>query len=200
MDPSVLSAVLESWGYVALLGLLLVTGLGSPVPEDLLLVAAGYLTFAGVFQWLPVFIVSWCGVVLSDLMLYMAGRQLARFSARWSDDHFLSPARVRMATRWFDKWGDSLVLAARLAPGTRAVVFVTAGLRSVPVRRFLAFDAAGALLWVPAMLIVGRTIGRRVGDVSALTTRMEQGALWVTTFAAVLLVIWLVFGREESKL
>src|SRR5688500_9464711 len=51
MDPHSLLTLLETWGYAALLVLLIATGIGSPIPEDLLLLTAGYLIFAGVFLW-----------------------------------------------------------------------------------------------------------------------------------------------------
>ena len=62
------------WGYPALLLLLVLTGVGLPIPEDLLLVTAGYLVFTDVFQWPLALAVSLIGVVVSDVMLYSAGR------------------------------------------------------------------------------------------------------------------------------
>lgn len=200
MDPHALVLLLESWGYPVLFVLFILTGVGSPIPEDLLLLTAGYLTFAGVFEWPFVIILSVCGVVGSDLMLYVAGRHLAWHSSRWPDGHFLSPARLCRATRWFDRWGHALVLMARLTPGTRAVVFVTAGVRSVPIGSFAGYDTLGALVWVPSMLALGHAAGRRIGDIAQLVDWFERGALWVLVIAAALLVSWLTLGREESKL
>lgn len=183
-----------------MLVLLLLTGVGSPVPEDLLLIGAGYLASAGVLDWPGVFVICCCGVVLSDVMLYAAGRHLVWHSERWPEGHFLSPARLQRVTNWFDRWGHVLVLVARLVPGTRAVVFVTAGIRGVPVKVFLSYDCIGTLLWVPAMLTMGRVAGDRIGGVSELAERANQETVWIVAFAASLLVIWLTMGREESKL
>lgn len=43
MDPNTVSNLLATWGYPALLLLLILTGVGSPIPEDLLLLTAGSL-------------------------------------------------------------------------------------------------------------------------------------------------------------
>jgi membrane protein DedA with SNARE-associated domain len=56
-------------------------------------------------------------------------------------------------------------------PGTRAVVFVTAGIRAVPVKVFLDYDCVGALRWVPAMLPLGHLAGDRIGGISELADR-----------------------------
>lgn len=77
VDPETLSAILGVWGYPALLVLLMLTGVGSPIPEDLLLLTAGYLVFSDVFAWPSALAVSLVGVVISDVMLYSAGRHLA---------------------------------------------------------------------------------------------------------------------------
>ncbi len=200
MEVQELTAVLSSWGYPALLVLLLLTGVGSPIPEDFLLLSAGYLAAAGILSWPEVFAVCCCGVVASDLMLYAAGRHLAWHSERWPEGHFLSPSRLLRTTRWFDRRGHILVLIARLVPGTRAVVFVTAGIRAVPIKVFLGYDCIGALLWVPSMLVIGHAAGGRIGGLSELADRLSQEFVWFAVFAASLLVIWLSIGREESKL
>lgn len=155
-------------GYPALLLLLILTGVGSPIPEDLLLLTAGYLVFTDVFQWPLALVISAIGVVVSDLMLYSAGRHLACRSTRWSDGRVLSPERLQRTTRWFARLGHGVVFIARLTPGTRALVFLTAGARAVPVWSFLRYDAMGAALWVPAMLAVGYATGTRIGDLERL--------------------------------
>ncbi|MDP2055796.1 MAG: hypothetical protein Q8L75_19330, partial [Acidobacteriota bacterium] len=50
-------------------------GVGSPIPEDLLLLTAGYLVFSGVFVWPAALAIGLAGVVISDVMLFSAGRR-----------------------------------------------------------------------------------------------------------------------------
>jgi membrane protein DedA with SNARE-associated domain len=92
------------------------------------------------------------------------------------------------------------VFGARLIPGTRALVFVTAGLHGLPASRFLIYDGLGALIWVPLVLLVGHRLGDRVGDLNAVLGWTQDGGVWLAAFAAILLIVWLVWGREESKL
>jgi membrane protein DedA with SNARE-associated domain len=199
MEPHELSALLGSWGYPALFALFLATGVGSPVPEDVLLVGTGYLISAGVLAWPAASAVAWLGVIASDLILFVAGRRLAWHISGRSADGFFSPARMQHATRWFDARGDVLVLLARLVPGTRAVVFVTAGVRAMRGQTFLKYDAVGALLWVPAMLWVGHLTERRFGDPAALAEYVSAAA-WTPVVAIVVLICWLTLGREAAKL
>ncbi len=143
MDPNAVADLLGSWGYPALLALLLLTGVGSPIPEDLLLLSAGYLIFTDVFHWPVALAICAGGVVASDIMLYSAGRHLAWRSTRGPAGRLLSPERLLRGTRWFGRLGHKAILLARLTPGTRAIVFVTAGARAVPFRELSALRHDG---------------------------------------------------------
>lgn len=200
MDPLVIADFLSTWGYLALLALLLLTGIGSPLPEDLLLLIAGYLVYAGTMTWPLALAVAMTGVVGSDMVLYAAGRHLVWRPRASLERRVLSPGRLRRVTRLFDRIGATAVFAARLIPGTRAVVFVTAGVRGLPASRFLAADVLGALLWVPFLLIVGHSFGPRIGSLSDFAEWTQRGTLWLAVAALVLVILWLLFGREESKL
>ncbi|MDP3720302.1 MAG: DedA family protein [Acidobacteriota bacterium] len=200
VDPDSLSIFLSLWGYPALLVLLVLTGVGSPIPEDLLLLTAGYLVFSGVFVWPAALAIGVAGVVISDVMLFSAGRHLAWRSMRGGDNQLLSRERLARASGWFDRVGDRLVFIARLVPGTRAMVFLAAGVRAVPGWRFLRYNLLGAALWVPAMLVVGHASGSRIGNLEAMVAWLSRSAVWVMALAAVLFLMWLSWGREESKL
>jgi membrane protein DedA with SNARE-associated domain len=202
MDPHSLLALLETWGYAALLVLLIATGIGSPIPEDLLLLTAGYLIFAGVFFWPIAAGVCVAGVVGSDQMLYAAGRQIAwrAWRAPNGDNYYLSVRRLHRVTRWFARCGNVVILAARLVPGTRALVFITAGIHAIPAPTFLRYDLLGAALWVPAMLMIGYAAGGRIGGVEKAVDAITRGVTWMVAAAFGLVIVWLLLGREESKL
>jgi membrane protein DedA with SNARE-associated domain len=200
VDPVALAEFVGTWGYLALLVLLLLTGIGSPIPEDLLLLVGGYLVFTGVIGWPLTLTVSLVGVVGSDMVLYSAGRHLAWRPRGNLEERVLSPGRLRRVTRWFDRIGPAAVFAARLIPGTRALVFVTAGLRGLPASRFLIYDLLGALIWVPLLLFLGHRLGGRIGDLSSVVRWTQDGSLWLTAAGVTLLALWFVWGREESKL
>ncbi len=199
MDPMTASTLLGTWGYPALLLLLILTGVGSPIPEDLLLLTAGYLVSSDVFQWPLALGIGLFGVVASDLMLYSAGRHIAWRSARRGEDPYLSARRLQRATRWFGRIGERLIFVARLTPGTRAVVFITAGIHAVPASRFLRYDLFGAALWVPTMLVIGHSAGAHVGTITDTIESLGRGSAWAFGTASGLLLLWLVLGREESK-
>lgn len=198
MDAQGAIAFLESWGYPLFAVLLGATGIGSPIPEDLLLLAAGYLIAANVFTWPVTLPLAYAGVVSSDCLLYWIGTRIRIHSGSWAE-RLVRLDRVERFGSWF-RHGEAIVMLARFVPGTRAVVFVGAGLRGIPFRSFLFFDALGGAVWVPSMLAVGAWFGEEIGGVEQVLAGLAN-AFWALVLASALLgLAWRFFLSEESKL
>lgn len=192
---------LTTWGYPAFVSSLAATGIGFPIPEDLLLLAGGYLIALDVFGWPATWALGVVGLMVSDVILFTAGRRLRHESIEGTRlERVLRPERVRAATAWFDRLGSPAIVAARFVPGSRAIVFVTAGLRDVSPARFVTLDAVACVIWVPIGLAIGSALGERIGDLE----RVLESATWLVTIAVVvgvlLFLVWRRWGREESKL
>jgi membrane protein DedA with SNARE-associated domain len=200
VDPNAIAGVLQDWGYPAMLALLCATGVGSPIPEDLLLVSGGYLISAGVFSWQVALPLSIVGVVASDFLLYTFGRHMRAHSLTGWRARIIPMRRFRSSTPWFARAGPQAVLLARLVPGTRVIVFITAGFQGVRPLVFLAYDVAGALIWVPLLLWFGMVLGEEIGGLGALLSGISRAAFWIILAAVLLLVVWHFWKVEESKL
>ncbi|HVL66987.1 MAG TPA: DedA family protein [Vicinamibacterales bacterium] len=200
MDPSSLASLLHNWGYPALLVLLCATGVGSPIPEDLLLLSGGYLISAGVFSWPVTLPLAVTGVVASDFVLYTFGRRMRRQAGGGRLGRMVPAGRLARFGTWFDSVGTPAVFIARLVPGTRAVVFITAGLRGVRPATFLLYDIAGALVWVPILVWLGTALGEEIGGLTSLMAGATRLFFWILLGVILLLAIWRLWRAEESKL
>ncbi|MDQ3419908.1 MAG: DedA family protein [Acidobacteriota bacterium] len=200
MSPVRLAELLEDWGYATYLFLLSATGVGSPIPEDLILATAGYLITAGVFSWAGAYAVGVIGVVGSDALLYTWGLRFRSGAHQGWMSRFVRPHHLAAADRWLTRFGDRAVFFARLLPGTRAVVFLGAGLRGMPFGRFLLYDGAGALVWVPIVLMAGAQLGEEIGGLDQLGATIGRFAAWIAGALIVLILLWRWWRVEESKL
>lgn len=201
MTPESAAAMLGTWGYPAYLLLFLAAAFGSPLTEDLLVLLGGYLIGTHVFSWQVTAPLAYAGVVTTDTILFSFGRRLRTHTLRrgWVR-RVIRPGRLRVATRWFARYGDWIVFAARFVPGTRMLVFVTAGLRGVPLARFVAYDGAASCFYVPALLFAGTRLGERFGSLGSTIDWVGDRALWVLAAIAVITAgrrMWL--QRERHK-
>jgi membrane protein DedA with SNARE-associated domain len=148
--------------YALVFALLAVSGLGLPVNEDILLLAAAALALKGVMQPVVLVAVAWCGLMVADGLVYYWGR---RFGGQLLQQRWL--ARVMPAARLaamqdtMRRHGPASICVGRFLPGFRSPLFFAAGSLGLPYRRFLAFDGAAALVELPALVYAVRYVGGR---------------------------------------
>jgi membrane protein DedA with SNARE-associated domain len=142
----------EFWKYFGVFGALVSAGLGAPIPEEIPIATGGVLVGRDWnnpdgLKWyimLPLCIV---GIVLCDTILYWAGRKWGRWLIRrkWVQRRLLSPDRFQTIEKNFHDYGIRILLIARIMPGIRTPVFLSAGIVRLPFRKFLLADALYAI-------------------------------------------------------
>ena len=168
------------------------------VSEDLTCVAAGVLVADGRLPF-PV-AVSGClaGIVAGDVALMLAGRVCGRrvIESRWLR-RLVRVEALDRAERWVRERGALVVFASRFLPGTRLATYVAAGVLGLGVGRFILFATASALLWVPTLVAISATAGRRAVDAGPLATATTTGRAIVATAILIALVRLIAFGRPR---
>lgn len=187
-----------SVAYAIIFGVLVACGLGFPLPEDVPLVAAGYLVWDETLTWFGALAVTMAGVLIGDSILFYIGRN---FGMRLLDPRrkkpFFPPERVRRVKAYFRKYGNKIVFFARFVAGFRAVAFFMAGATKVPYRTFLLYDGLAALLSVPIWIGLGFGLGRYFGDeISSIMRSMHK---FKTGFSILLGVILLIFAVRAIR-
>jgi membrane protein DedA with SNARE-associated domain len=193
--------------YVIIFGVLLACGIGLPLPEDIPLVAAGYLIWDGTFTIIPTLLITMAGVLIGDSMLFYLGKRLGlKFLEPGKSGKSLFKAkRVLSAYAYFHKYGDKIVFFARFVVGFRGLVFFMAGALKMKFARFLLLDAMAALASIPLWILLGNRLGFYFGDeISGLLHRLKdiKHVLAVAIFMVVLAVLFRFFMkyREAKKL
>jgi membrane protein DedA with SNARE-associated domain len=148
----------DLWQYATVFGGLIAAGFGAPIPEELPIATGGVMVGrdrgdpTGLKWWvmLPLCVL---GVVLCDVFLYGVGRKWGRWLLRkkWVQRRLLSTERFEKIERNFHDYGIRILLIARLLPGIRTPVFLSAGIVKLPFRKFLLADVLYAIPGVNAI-------------------------------------------------
>lgn len=196
------SAFLEQFTYLGIFLVLLAASLGVPIPEELPIIGAGVLAHAGVVRWWLALPVCFVGVLSGDVVLYWAGHHWGERVLEWRIvRRVLSREREEWLKAGYRRHGVKIVFTARHIMGVRAAAFLTAGIARVPFWKFLAVDAAGALLGVPLGFGLGFLFTDQLERVLTDVHRVER---WLALAALVGLAAWLAVlawrrGRAEAR-
>jgi membrane protein DedA with SNARE-associated domain len=161
------SSYIEHFTYAGLFVVLLLCGLGLPLPEDVALLAGGYLVHRGVTRYPITLAVSLVGVVAGDNSLFFLGRHFGTGLVRYFG--IARPGTQMQIDRirgFMSRHGHRAIFYARFLAGLRALIYLSAGSFGVNPARFLAYDLLGALISVPVVVSLGYLFG---GELEAAT-------------------------------
>jgi membrane protein DedA with SNARE-associated domain len=189
---------LQGWqAYALLLGLLVGSGFGLPVNEDILLLGAAALTLKGVMEPVPLIAVAWLGLVTADSLVLHWGHRFGghllrhRFMARLMPEARLAVMQARMR-----RYGPGFMFVARFMPGLRTPLFFAAGSLRMPYRHLFIFDGAAALVELPLLVYGVRYLGGRWQEIVLLVQRFQGFVL--PGFVLLVLGLWL-YSRIQPK-
>ena len=101
----------------ALLAICALLAVATFVSEDLACIAAGLLVADSRLGMLPAAVACFVGILVGDMLLYLAGRTFGRPAlARRPLSWFVNAAAVERASRWFERRGIAVIFLSRFTP------------------------------------------------------------------------------------
>ena len=179
-------------GYPGILAAMVAENLFPPIPSEIVLPLAGYEVAQGTLTFTFTVLVATAGSLIGALILYAIGRYGGRPAIdRWGRLLRVTNADLDRAERWFERWGDWIVLFSRLVPLVRSVVSVPAGLMRMSLLRFALLTTLGSLLWNFLLVGAGYQLGSRWEQISALIGRWSDVMLVLAILSVVAAGVWL---------
>jgi membrane protein DedA with SNARE-associated domain len=185
-----LTPILNSYGYLAVGGLLFLEDFGIPVPGETILIAAAVYAGAGQLNIVVVVLIGFLAALAGDNVGFAIGHFGGRaLVLRFGRYVFLTETRLDKAEGFFTRHGGKVVTIARFVEGLRQANGIVAGLAKMPWRRFLLFNALGAAIWVGTWSAVGYLAGNHLDAIYAQIKRYELYLLIALAVVVVALVV-----------
>lgn len=161
-----------------------------PIPSEVILPLAGYLTQQGSMNIALVIVASTVGAYVGALILYALGAVVGlERSTRWfAKLPLVDRDDFDKANRWFERHGPSSVFFGRLLPGVRSLISLPAGAHRMSLVTFSLFTIAGSGIWNGLLVTLGALLGTQYKVVEQYSNLLNYAVY--LAFAAGL--VWLV--------
>jgi membrane protein DedA with SNARE-associated domain len=194
-----------TWGYIAIFVTMVAESAGLPISSEIVVPLGGALASQGKLG-LGGTIVELVLVVLVCTLANLTGSLIAFWLTRRYGERVvlsragrrlgLSRGHLRLANRFFDRFGLWAVFLGRLLPIVRTYISFPAGLSRIGYLRFTLATLAGAIPWNLALAYAGYNLGQHYETVAAT---LGPFALPIAIAVVILLAVVWWFGRKAGE-
>jgi len=192
--------VIGALGYIGLALLLVAENLFPPIPSEVVLPLAGFLVGRGDLSlWGAIFAATF-GSVAGAMVLYALGRWGGRrLVLRYGKWLRVDEAGLKQAEGWIRRYGDWVVLFARVVPVARSIVSIPAGTMKMPLLRFVVLTTFGSVVWNTVLIGAGVVLGANWQAVSGWMGSYSDAVLIAGAVGAALFLVLRHFRKRERK-
>ena len=197
-DPAHITDLLATWGYLGIFIAVFVGNLGIPVPEETVMLAAGFLAGRSLLDLRIVYVTVVASAVTGDCCGYVIGRTGGqRVLARLASAFPFMRTRYDRLQLFFQTHGSKAVFMARFITGARFMAGPMAGACGMPFFQFLGWNVLGAIVWCSLVVTVGYLVGDEL--YRAMTTA-HQASRWIELAGvAVAIVVFVFWWRDRHS-
>ena len=184
-------------GYLGIALLLLLGGLGLPVPEEAPIILAAVLSKGGKMWWPLALASCFAGVLLGDFVVYFHGFFYGeRVMSLRLTRKVLSPVREAQIKGYFHRHGFKILILGRFAVGFRTAAYLTAGILKLPTLKLFLTDLFAASLSTLTVFGLGYVFAHQIEN------SFDRLKHWLTIIAGVAVLGWLIYrsyrGRQRA--
>ena len=187
--------------YLAVIGFMIMSGFGLPIPEEITILSVGVLTYMAAnpnlfppptpnatgIHGLEAAFVTTLAVLFADLFVFTIGRKFGRkimTIPRFTP--FFAPERLSIINNWIRKYGSYAAFVFRFTPGVRFPAHIILGMSELPTWKFLSFDGFAALISVPTQILLLYKFGEPI------LGAIHRFKIWILVIMAVAATVFIL--------
>jgi len=198
--------IIAALGYPGITLVMFLENIFPPIPSEIVMPFAGFLVADNGEMTFPGIVIAGAlGSVLGALVIYYVGvwaddLVIRRFIRRYGRYFTVSEQDLDRALSFFDRYGEAIVFFGRLIPIIRSLISLPAGMKRMPLRRFLLFTALGTAIWTALLSAAGVILKENWEDILTFIDTYQMVTLVVVGAAVLVLVIrryWSVWSQRS---
>jgi membrane protein DedA with SNARE-associated domain len=187
--------IIAHLGYVGIALILILGGLGLPIPEEAPIILAAVLSRNAKMIAPLAFATCLVGVLVGDFVVYFLGyfygeKVLSLPVTR----RLLTRAREAQIKGYFHRHGFKILILGRFAVGFRTAAYLTAGILKLPPLKLFLTDLVAALLSTSLMFGLGYVFANQI------QSGIKEAQQWFTVGLGVSIALWLSFRYYKGRM
>lgn len=195
---------MEQFGYFGVFLLIALENIFPPIPSEVILSFAGFMTTNSELTILGMVIASTLGSVVGAIALYGIGRlldveNLEKIIDRWGNILRVKKEDIHKADAWFDKYGVWTVFFCRMVPLVRSLISIPAGMSKMNFSLFLIFTTLGTLIWNVVLVNLGAAFGSAWPTIVEYTEYYSNVVYVLIPIVLVAGIIWYIRRGKSNQ-
>ena len=190
---------IKEYGPWAMIALLLASGVGVPIGEEVVNIPAGIFVGRGDLSIASTYLAAYVGVLGGDFLWFSICRTLGKkvLRRRWFKK-LAHPKKLLQVKHQFDRRGAGVLAVARFIPGTRSPALTVAGILHMPWKKFTFIELIMCAVTTSLQVTLGILIGRQIAGESLSTTIFTALGVVAGIIALTSILSWFISGRRKS--
>lgn len=190
---------IQASGYGGIFALMAAESALIPIPSEVTMPFAGYLSSIGSFNIIVVILVGALANLTGSLLAYALGY--------WGEDAFIrslikkygkylliSEHEYDRSEIWFRKYGEKIVFFSRVLPIVRTFISLPAGLAKMNIIKFSIFTFIGSLIWSTILTYIGYMLGQNWHSIEGVYRKFE----YLVVIIVVAAVVYYIYHKIQS--
>lgn len=189
---NILTNLIENHGLIAVFILMTAESALIPIPSEVTMPFAGFLSGRGVLNFWTVVSVGALANLVGSLFAYslgyFKGEEWTRGAIKkWGRWLLIKESEFDRAKNWFHSYGQWVAFGSRLLPVVRTFVSLPAGIAKMNLPLFSALTFIGSFIWSAFLAFLGLKLGQNWHIIEPYFRRLQvlivaMGALTVVLY------------------
>lgn len=147
-------------GYIGIFLLMFLESTFIPIPSEVVMIPAGYLSYKGEMNFMIATLMGTLGSLAGALFNYFFALKFGRvFLQKYGKYILFPPKKQEKLEHFFLHHGEISTFSGRLILGVRHLISLPAGYARMNLAKFVIYTTLGSFIWVLVLMFVGYFVG-----------------------------------------
>ncbi len=182
-------SIIDSIGYLGIFVTMTLESAGVPIPSEVVVPFAGYLSVRGDMDFYAVVLVSTLANLVGSIILYYIGFFYGRvFVIKYGKYLLLEERHLTYVEDLFSRYGSIITFVGRVTPGVRTYISIVAGMGKMAMPPFILYTIIGSFIWNWLLAYIGVLLGE---NWESIVPYLDMMAVVALILLAIFLYVYL---------